>query len=115
MVDTCSAVVPSDLNDATFDPETGEYTNPGTTVYEGKCRMSFRPWAEIPDAGGTAVVVARLMLSVPFSAPALPVDCRVTVTASRDPEMVDSVFRVRETMKQTDATARRYVMEEQQS
>jgi len=115
MVDTCSAVVPGDLNDATFDSATGEYSNPGTTLYTGKCRVSFRPWAEIPDAGGTAVVVARLMLSLPFSATALPVDCRVTITASRDAQMVGSVFRVRETMFQTDATARRYVVEGQQS
>lgn len=115
MQDTCTAVVPGDLNDATFDPETGEYTTTDTTLYTGKCRVRFQPWAATPESGETVVVVTRSILSLPVSAAVLPVDCRVTIIASRDPALVGAVFRVRETMKQTDSSARRYVCEEQQS
>jgi len=116
MADTCTAVVPGDLNDATFDPVTGEYDNPGTTLYTGKCRVKYQAWAATPKSGETTVVVARYIVSLPTSAAVLPVDCDITVTASADDAaLVGSVFRVRETMKQSYATARRYVCEEQQS
>lgn len=115
MVDSCIAVVPGDLNDATFDSETGEYDNPGVTLYTGPCRVRYQQWAATPESGGTVAVVTRSVLHLPVSAPLLPVDCDVTITDSRDTELVDAVFRVRETMKQTDATARRYIVEEQQS
>lgn len=115
MVDTCTAVVPGDLNDAAFDSETGEYTTTDTTLYSGKCRVSYQPWAAVTDSGETTAVVTRSVVSLPVSAALLPVDCDITITASRDSALVGSVFRVRESMKQTDATARRYIVEEQQS
>lgn len=115
MADTCTAVVPGDLNDATFDPETGQYTTTDATLYTGKCRVKYQAWAATPEAGDTTVVVARFVVSLPMSAPLLPVDCDITITASQDSALVGSVFRVRESMKQTYATARRYVCEEQQS
>jgi hypothetical protein len=115
MVDTCTAVLPGDMNDATFNPVTGEYVSTGTTLYAGKCRVAYQAWAATPTAGETVVVVARAIVSLPVSAAVLPVDTDITINTSRDPRMAGAVYRVREVMRQTDATARRYVCEEQQS
>jgi hypothetical protein len=110
MVDTCIIRRPG--VDVT-DPFTGEVTPQLTDVYQGKCRIQQRrSQAREEDAGEAYILVQAVELQLPVSLTGLQVDDQVTVTASRDPDLVGRLFRVHDLAYKTDATARRPQVEE---
>ena len=81
---TCQVVGPSS-SPGPLDPDTGWPTNPaGATVYTGKCR--FRMSGAVAgnsarDVAGDRVQASQPTLSVPVSAPIVPVGSVATVTS----------------------------------
>jgi len=113
MVDTCRIGV---LGPAAFDSATGTYT-PGTIdpVYTGKCRVQVRDGlnAQDPEVGERQITLQPLVLAVPIAATGIAVDQVAEIlTATLDPELVGSRFRVVATHAKTHATARRLQCEE---
>lgn len=83
MTDTCTVTVPSS-GPGTLDP-TGWPTNPaGTQLYSGKCRLRMGgtvSGSSSREVAADRVFMSQPVLSVPVSAPVLPVGALV-VTAS---------------------------------
>lgn len=109
MVDTCTVRRPTGT---TTDPDSGQvttaYLNPNP--YTGKCRVKqIQALPETHDVGEDHVVLTRLQLQVPMSAPGLLVGDEVTMTASiHDPDLPGRVFLIRGPSAGSELTARRY-------
>lgn len=113
MVDTC-----------TIERQTGETTNPDTGVvtptvseiYDGMCRFQQKgAQAQQEDAGQAYLLLQRAEIQLPVTATGIDVGDLITCTASRDPDLVGRVFRVRDLAYKTDATARRLQIQERTS
>lgn len=107
MVDTC-----------TVRRVIGEVTERGTGVvtrthldpnpYAGPCRVQqHQATADRQDAGEDQVLMLRLELQLPISVTGLQVADEVTITASRDPDLVGRVFLIHDLAHKTDASSRR--------
>lgn len=109
MIDTC--LVERSLGEVT-DPVTGVVSEGWLTVYEGVCKVQGRQaQASSPVAGGHAFTVEQLMIHLPVSAQSR-LDDRVTiVTATMDPDLVGSTFRLTELARGTYRTADRWNVE----
>lgn len=111
MIDTC-------LIERATGTSVDPYGNEVTTyepVYEGKCRvMSWNVATTSPDVGQQRIDLLRFYVHVPVSVTGVKVNDRVTMTASRDPELTepDRTFRVENLAHKTDQTARRLPVEE---
>jgi hypothetical protein len=115
MTDTCTI---TRVTGQTLNETTGQYVDATSTIYTGKCRVQLRNMtvASLPLSGDRQVVALQLEVSIPLSSTAPKVGDKVTVTASQnDPALVSRVFRVREEMHKSHATARRIVVHEEQT
>lgn len=119
MRDTCSVAVPS-TTQGTIDPDTGLETDAAPTVlYTGRCRLRMAgtiSGASARDVAGDRVATSSPTLSVPVSAPRLPVGAIVTITAvpADDPAgHLRQGFRARVSglLLGTDVTAQRVQVE----
>jgi hypothetical protein len=115
MTDACTI---TRVTGQTLNETTGQYVDTTSTIYTGKCRVQLRNMtvASLPLSGDRQVVALQLEVSIPLSSTAPKVGDKVTVTASQnDPALVSRVFRVREEMHKSHATARRIVVQEEQT
>ena len=115
MTDACSF---TRVTGQTIDEEDGTYTDTTSTVYAGKCRVQVRNMAvaALPLSGERQVVAMQLEVSIPVTATEPQVGDIATITASaNDDALVGRKFRVREEMHKSHATARRVVVQEEQS
>lgn len=115
MRDTC--VIRTFASDGEVDPDTGRATSTATTVYTGKCRLRMPAgWAQQRDVAGDHTSISMPTLSIPVSAPLIPIGAVVTVTAvpTGDPAghlRLGRRFRVLGQMVSTDSTAQRMTIE----
>lgn len=110
MVDTVRFTVP--LSGGMFNPETGKYVWPHRrTIYWGRCQVQLPP--AIPQnssAGDQPLVVERVTIKIPVTAPEIPVGAIakiVDVGDASDPGLIGTRFRVVGSHHKTFATARR--------
>jgi hypothetical protein len=105
MVDTC-----------TITRRTGETTGAGgvitpttSSVYSGKCRLQVRQETGAGmNVGEAFIIVQRLELQIPMTAPELFEGDRVVMTASvLDPQLVGRQYVVRDVVHKSHLTARR--------
>jgi hypothetical protein len=109
MVDACTIRRRTDDNGAAAtDPATGQVTEAWTTVYTGKCRLqqSLAQSAQ-HEPGEDHQLLVRFELQVPMTVTGVRVGDEITITASRDADLVGRTLLVKDLMHKTDATARR--------
>jgi hypothetical protein len=105
MVDTCSI---RRRTAAAVDDFSGVTTPTWTSVYTGQCRLQQGiAQAAEEEPGEDYQLQLRLVLQVPITVTGLEVGDEVTITASRDADLVGKVLLIRDLMHKTDATARR--------
>lgn len=106
MVDTCMI---RRRAGASTDPDTGASIPVYTDLYAGKCRVQqAAAQAEQQDAGQDYLLLLKLELQLPMSVVGLEAGDEITMTAAAlDPDLVGRVFRIRDLMHKTHATARR--------
>lgn len=115
MTDACTI---TRVTGQTLNEVDGTYNDTTSTVYTGKCRVQLRNMAvaALPLSGERQVVAQQLEVSVPIAAGEAQVGDKITVTASaHDPQLVGRVYRVREEVRKSHATARRLVVQEEQT
>ena len=96
------------------DPETGDVTTPSVVVYVGPGKVqSTLPQAAHPVAGEHQFTVQQASVHVPVSAgPVMVGDLVVPVAVVHDAALVGRVFRVKELLHKSFATAQRLSVEE---
>jgi hypothetical protein len=105
MVDACTI---RRLTGNTTDQDTGEPTKTWDDLYAGKCRVQQSlAQAAQQDVGEDYLLQLRLVVQLPVAVTALEVNDEITITASRDTDLVDRVFLVRDLFHKTDMTSRR--------
>lgn len=107
MVDTCTI---RRVTGTTDDPDTGygvkTYLSPNP--YTGKCRVQQGiAQAAEDDAGEDFQLRLRLVVQLPVTVVGVEIGDEVTITASRDLDLVGRTFLVRDLFHKTDETARR--------
>jgi hypothetical protein len=119
MRDTCTVTVPGAASGA-LDPATWLPTvGAGLTVYSGKCRLRMGgtvAGSQAQDVVGTLVSTSTPTLSVPISAPRLPVGAVVLITDVPDDDPAGHLrlglrLRVVGQVLGTDMTAQRLTVE----
>jgi len=86
----------------------GVITPTYSTLYTGKCRIQQSlAQAAQHDAGEDYILLVRFELQLPVSVTGLRVSDEVTITASRDADLVNRVFLIRDLFHKTDASSRR--------
>lgn len=107
MVDRCAIRRVTNVT----DPATGQQTPNWVQLYDGKCRVQARGQAQVArpqDAGEARRLLLHLELQLPMSVTGLRTEDQVTVLWSTlDTDLVGRLFRVRDLMHKTHATARR--------
>lgn len=108
MVDACSV---ARITGRTEGPG-GVITNVTTPVYVGKCRLMVRTRERLggswQNVGEAQLIISRLELQLPVSAPEVVEGDRVLMTASfLDPLIPGKTFVVRDSMLKSHLTARR--------
>lgn len=110
MVDTCTI---RRATGSTLDDFSGETVTTWTSLYAGKCRIQQGiAQAAEQDVGEDYRLQLRMVLQLPIAVTGLDVGDEVTVTASRDPDLIGRAFLIRDLFHKTDATARRVGMTE---
>jgi hypothetical protein len=110
MVDAC---VIDRVSGQAQDDFSGTVTDTYATVHSGKCRIQQEQLqAEHHEAGQDQILLQRTQLQIPVSVVGVQVRDRVTVTASRDPDLVGRSFLVRALAHKTDESARRLTVTE---
>jgi len=107
MRDTCTIRRPTA---PTEDLDTGEVTKTylSPDPYAGPCRIQQAiAQAQQQDVGEDYQLLVRFELQLPMTVTGIQVRDEVTITASRDPDLVGRVFLVRDLFHKTDASARR--------
>jgi hypothetical protein len=115
MDDTCTI---TRVTGQTLDEDDGTYTDVVSTIYSGKCRVQLRNMAvaALPLSGDRQVVALQLEVAIPIAETGARVGDAVTIdTSTYDAGLVGRVFRVREEMHKSHATARRLVCQEEQT
>lgn len=115
MTDSCAV---TRVTGQALDEDDGQYVDTVSAVYAGKCRVQARNMAvaATPLSGEREVVALQLEVSIPISATVPQVGDAVTMSAAaHDSALVGRVFRVREEMHKSHATARRLVVQEEQT
>lgn len=112
MPDACTVTAPSG-EPRVWDELTGTYSDPEpVTIYSGRCRVQARDAQDQSlTVGEAAWSVTDVVVSLPLSAPAPPVDAVVTITTIgplSDPSLLGSRFSVAGSLsKSSRPTARR--------
>jgi hypothetical protein len=105
MADTCTIRRKSG---GTTDPDTGFPTQPYTDLYAGKCRVQqHQATADQQDIGEDHLLLLRLEVQLSMTVTGLKVGDEITLTASRDADLVGRVFRIHDLAHKTEASARR--------
>lgn len=107
MVDACTI---RRVTGSTFNRTLGmnQPTYLAPDPYAGKCRVQqHQATADGRDVSEDHLLLLRLEVQLPTSVAGLEVGDEITVTASRDPDLVGRVFRIHDLAHKTDATARR--------
>jgi hypothetical protein len=119
MRDTCAVTLPSS-GPGTVDPGTGlEIDTPGALVYSGMCRLRMAgtiSGSSARDVAGDRVSTSSPTLSVPVTAPRLPVGAIILITGvpADDPAghlRLGLRLRVTGLVLGTDMTAQRVTVE----
>jgi hypothetical protein len=107
MVDACTIRRPTGTGLDDFSgTTTTTYLTPDP--YVGKCRVQQGiAQAAQDEVGEDSLLQLRLVVQLPVSVVGLQVGDEITITASRDADLVGRVFRIRDLMHKTDETARR--------
>lgn len=105
MVDACT--IRRRTGEST-DPDTGVITPTWASLYVGVCRVQQSlAQADQHDVGEDYQLRLRLTVQLPVTVTGLQVNDEVTVTTSRDADLVGRVFLVRDLFHKTDETSRR--------
>ena len=101
------------LGEPSFNPSTGLYTTPETSVFTGACHMSPFTGARTLDEefGGEIVVTRNYSLKLPWTASTVRREDKVVITSSADPGLVGRVFRVDQVDAETHQMSRRIICE----
>ena len=96
---------------------TGNTTSVFVTIYQGKCRIQQAEGASQArreDAGEASLLMVPRVVHLPVAtSTGVRADDLVTIdTCSNDPDLIGRVFRVRQEMGKSEATARRLGVEE---
>lgn len=92
----------------TTDPNSAQVTPTYATLYTGQCRVQQSiAQAAQHDAGEDYTLLVRFELQLPVSVTGLRVSDEVTITASRDADLVGRVFLIRDLFHKTDESSRR--------
>lgn len=107
MVDTCTI---RRVTGTTDDPVTGygvdAYLSPDP--YTGKCRVQQGiAQADEEEVGEDFQLRLRLVVQLPVAVVGVAINDEVTITASRDPDLLGRTFLVRDLFHKTDASSRR--------
>ncbi|HEX2551636.1 MAG TPA: DUF6093 family protein [Nocardioidaceae bacterium] len=109
MQDACTITRPDGTG--TTDPVTGyPVTNPGSTVYTGRCRVQqHQATADRKDAGEDSLLLLRLEVQLPIDgSEGLEAGDEITITAAaNDADLVGRVFLIHDLAHKSEATARR--------
>jgi hypothetical protein len=100
------------------DPFSGEVTWAYDTIYEGKCRFQQRSalgGAQEREVGEAHVLIQGSEVQIPVSVVGCNADDEVVCNVSRDPDMVGRIFRIRDLAYRSDATSRRFHIQERTS
>lgn len=112
MVDACTI---THAGAATTDDLTGAVTGSPTAVYTGACRVQ-QPVAagQREDVGEMSVVMLRLVLQLPVvgSEDVTRGDLVTITSCVNDAALVGRVFRIHDLAHKSEATARRFAIEE---
>ncbi len=109
LVDRCTIRRPSGT---TTDPDSGQTVPAYTTLYSNQpVRIQARGnWGERKDVGEAGVVELSVEVQLPITVTGVDVGDEVLMTASQhDPALVGRVFRFRDVVSKSHATARRFM------
>ncbi|WDF34548.1 DUF6093 family protein [Arthrobacter agilis] len=110
MTDAC--VVSRGGGGSVFNPDTGQYEDTATPVYEGKCRLqSVRAQAANPDSGEAVFTVERVELQLPFGTTFHVGDVAEFTASQFSPDMVGLEYRVTGLGRKSQATSQRLNVE----
>ncbi len=112
MVDACEIRAKPTIGE--FDPATGlRPETPGAVLYSGRCKVqTYEAHEQTPQSGQHVYTVQRYYVHIPATVD-VPVDARVTVTASTlDPHLVGKTYRVAGGLHKSMATANRLLVDE---
>lgn len=105
MTDTCTI---RRRSGESVDDNTGMVTPTWTQVYAGQCRVQQRnPIAQQQTPGPDFQLLVQLELQLPATVTGVLVGDEVTIIASTDPELVDTVLIIRDLAAKSQASARR--------
>lgn len=117
MTDTCRISRPG-VGEPVFNNETGQYDGPDpVVVYQGACRIPRRMTGNsVGDAraGEASWRVGEYPLALPIdgSEAVAPGQTVTYLSSEHDPALVGQVFGITEPIRQSQATARRFVMKQ---
>jgi hypothetical protein len=113
MVDTCTI---RRKTGSVTNQDTGAPTPTWANLYAGACRVQQGiAQADQRDVGEDYQLMLRLVVQLPVTVTGLKVLDEITITASRDADLVGRVFLIRDLMHKTDETARRVGVTERTS
>lgn len=105
MADTCTI---RRLTGEATSTASGVITPTYATLYTGKCRLQqLISQARPHEVGEDHTLLIRFELQLPMSVTGLLVSDEVTITASRDSDLVGRVFLIHDLFHKTDASSRR--------
>ena len=113
--DTCTI---RRLAGSSTDQDVGEITQTWTELYAGSCRVQQQAGAGQSgqhEVGEDYRLLLRLTVQLPVEVTGLEVLDEITITASRDADLVGRTFLIRDLMHKTDETARRVGVTERTS
>lgn len=92
---TSTGTVVRDDGEPVYDPVTGDFSQPVTTVYEGDMLVRMAAWEGSDVAAGQTEIRTRpWRLKLPHDAVQLRKDDRVTIGVSDNPGLIGRTFRV---------------------
>lgn len=80
---------------------------PADTIYRGRCRVTAAFGEQRPDVAGEPVTQHDYIASLPYDAPEIEVEDRLTVTVSSDRRLVNRSLRVAGVVHRSLAVNRR--------
>lgn len=91
---TSTGTLVRDDGEPVFDSDTGDYSQPTTTIYTGEALVRANQWEGADtEAGETEVRLRTARIKFPADTPVLR-DDRFTVDSSPDARMVGRTFRI---------------------